>query len=68
MTAGKRFSAACKAPPFRQHSKSVQTWVESRMGAVAATKPPRFPSPLIEPDVRISRIRLSDRLHDEAHG
>ncbi len=23
----------------------------------------RFPSPLIEPDVRISRIRLSDRLH-----
>ena len=27
-----------------------------------------FPTPLIEPDVRISRIRLSDRFHDEAHG
>ena len=27
----------------------------------------RFPSPLIEPDVRISRIRLSDWLHREAH-
>src|ERR1700745_3852767 len=26
-----------------------------------------FPSPLIEPDVRISRIRLSDWLHLEAH-
>ncbi len=29
---------------------------------------PRFPSPLIEPDVRISRIRLSDWLHLKAHG
>ncbi len=28
----------------------------------------RFPSPLIEPDVRISRIRLSDWLHRKAHG
>ena len=28
----------------------------------------RFPSPLIKPDVRISRIRLSDWLHPEAHG
>ena len=27
----------------------------------------RFPSPLIEPDVRISRIRLSDWLHRQAH-
>ena len=27
-----------------------------------------FPSPLIKPDVRISRIRLSDWLHREAHG
>jgi hypothetical protein len=39
------------------------------MGAVslghAATL--RFPSPLIKPDVRISRIRLSDWLHREAH-
>jgi hypothetical protein len=29
---------------------------------------PRFPSPLIKPDVRISRIRLSDRLHRKARG
>jgi hypothetical protein len=28
----------------------------------------RFPSPLIEPDVRMSHIRLSDWLHREAHG
>ena len=28
---------------------------------------PRFPHPLIEPDVRISRIRLSDWFHAEAH-
>src|SRR5947207_2130204 len=25
--------------------------------------PPRFPTPLIKPDVRISRIRLSDWIH-----
>jgi hypothetical protein len=28
----------------------------------------RFPSSLIKPDVRISRIRLSDWLHRKAHG
>ena len=28
----------------------------------------RFPSPLIKPDVRVSRIRLSDWLHRTAHG
>jgi hypothetical protein len=26
-----------------------------------------LPSPLIEPDVRVSRIRLSDWLHRQAH-
>ena len=41
--------------------------VESRRGAVAARSPLRFLSPLIEPDVRISRIRLSDRIHRKAH-
>ena len=41
--------------------------VESRMGAVAWGLWPtlRFPSPLIEPDVPISGIRLSDWLHRE---
>jgi hypothetical protein len=29
---------------------------------------PRLPSPLIKPDVRISRIRLSDWFHCKAHG
>src|SRR5919106_1790156 len=28
----------------------------------------RLPSPLVKPDVRISRIRLSDWLHRRAHG
>src|SRR5919199_6446752 len=38
--------------------------VESRMGAVADPSVlPRLPSPLIKPDVRISRIRLSDWFH-----
>jgi hypothetical protein len=42
---------------------------KSRMGAVAGGQwpSPRFPSPLIEPDVRRYRIRLSDWLHREAH-
>jgi hypothetical protein len=30
--------------------------------------PTRFPSPLIKPDVPVSSIRLSDRLHQLAHG
>jgi hypothetical protein len=34
------------------------------MGAVAK---PRLPSPLIKPDVRVSRIRLSDWFHCKAH-
>jgi len=44
--------------------------VESRMGAVAwgLWPTPRFPSPLIKPCVRVSRTRLSDWLHREAHG
>ena len=44
--------------------------VKSRMGAVAWGQwpAPRFPSPLIEPDVPVSGIRLSDWLHRKAHG
>jgi hypothetical protein len=33
-----------------------------------AREAPRFPSPLIEPDVPIASIRLSDRVHQPAHG
>ena len=56
--------------PFRSRfSPRVPLFsVESRMGAVAAHASPRLPSPLIEPDVRISRIRLSDRVHRQTHG
>jgi Plasmid pRiA4b ORF-3-like protein len=44
--------------------------VESGTGAVAwaMSASLRFPFPLIKPDVRISRIRLSDWLHLKAHG
>ncbi len=42
--------------------------VESRTGAVATLRSLRLPSPLIKPDVRISRIRLSDRLRWPARG
>jgi hypothetical protein len=40
------------------------------MGAVAWGRLAslRFPSPLIKPDGRVSRIRLSDQLHREAYG
>ena len=43
------------------------TLVESRIGAVARDAF-RFPSPLIEPDVPVASIRLSDRIHQLAHG
>jgi hypothetical protein len=42
---------------------TVAIGVESRKGAVTRRDAFRFPSPLIKPDVRISRIRLSDCLH-----
>ena len=42
--------------------------VEDGRGSLGHVATLRFPSPLIEPDVRISCIRLSDWLHREAHG
>jgi hypothetical protein len=42
--------------------------VEEGRGGLARLASLRFPSPLIEPDLRISRIRLSDWLHLKAHG
>jgi len=54
--------SGCHARRPRQRSSGNA--VESRMGAsTGATAPPRFPSPLIKPDVPISGIRLSDWLH-----
>src|SRR3954470_13484055 len=42
--------------------------VEGGRGGLGHAASPRFPSPLVKPDVRISRIRLSDWLHPKAHG
>src|SRR6266568_4184731 len=42
--------------------------VEDGRGNLGHAATLRFPSPLIEPDVPISGIRLSDGLHREAHG
>ncbi len=52
---------------YKEHMAAVA--VESRMGAVAWGLWPslRFPSPLIEPDVPVSGIRLSDWFHRMAH-
>jgi hypothetical protein len=41
--------------------------VEDGRGSLGHAATLRFPSPLVEPDVRISRIRLSDWLHRQAH-
>jgi len=54
-------------PPLA--TRAFGAHVESRKGAVALrhSQWPRFPSPLIKPDVRIYRIRLSDWLRRKAH-
>src|SRR5262249_56886351 len=41
--------------------------VEDGRGRLGHAATLRFPSPLVEPDVPISGIRLSDWLHREAH-
>jgi len=41
--------------------------VEDGRGNLGHSATPRFPSPLIKPDVPISGIRLSDWLHREVH-
>src|SRR5437016_14047067 len=62
-----------RSTPESRRNAAVQRsagWVESRMGAVAwgLWPTPRFLSPLIELDVPISGIQLSDWLHRKAHG
>ena len=42
--------------------------VEDGRDSLGHAATPRFPSPLIERSVRISRTALSDWLHREAHG
>jgi hypothetical protein len=41
--------------------------VQDERGSLGPSASLRFPSPLIEPDVRCYRIRLSDWFHREAH-
>jgi hypothetical protein len=46
----------------------VPSRVEEERGGLGHSASLRFLSPLIEPDVPISGIRLSDWLHRKAHG
>src|SRR5580704_4982426 len=45
----------------------LRSRVEDGRGGLGHAATLHFPSPLIKPDVRISRIRLSDWFHREAH-
>ena len=65
LTATKRIVGRWTASRQRRSSAAS---VESRRSAVTRISVCRFPSPLIKPDVRFSRIRLSDWLHRKAHG
>jgi hypothetical protein len=57
-------SLGVPAPSVVGAVRPASAIVESRTSAGADGKAPsRFPSPLIKPDVPISSIRLSDRLH-----
>src|SRR3954467_10217563 len=47
---------------------AIHRRVEDGRGGLGHAATLRFPSPLIKPDVRISRIRLSDWFHLAAHG
>ena len=66
------FVRLCVSSRATPATPALRSWivVESRRGAVAWAlwASLRFLSPLIKPDVRISRIRLPDRLHLKAHG
>src|SRR2546429_5437340 len=59
-----------EAPPWwlAMDSNHPRRLYESRTSAgTDAEASPRFPSPLIKPDVPVSSIRLSDGLHRKAH-
>ncbi len=46
---------------------SAQNWLDSRVEDGRGGIKLRFPSPLIKPDVRNYRIRLTDWLHLKVH-
>ncbi len=54
------------APACCRHRREGR--VEDGRGSLGHSATPRFPSPLIKPNVPISGIRLSDWFHREAHG
>ncbi len=57
---GQRQETRLRTALSAHEAEKDSTAVESRTGAVAL---PRFPSPLVERSVRISRTTLSDWLH-----
>src|SRR5208282_3099539 len=61
------FSLFASSSNHRRPARQCGCRVEERRGCKPLGQP-RFPSPLIKPDVRISRIRLSDWFRCEAHG
>jgi hypothetical protein len=54
-------------PPKRKIDSRPVGRVEDGCSGLSRSALPCFPSPLVKPDVRISRIRLSDRLHRKVH-
>jgi hypothetical protein len=58
----------CASNPTITNTITCHSRVEDGRGGCALKSPLRFPSPLIKPDVLISRIRLSDRGHRTTHG
>src|SRR5262249_43957543 len=72
---GALYCCTCSRPVMALFSLTAMTRggplagrVEDGRGSLGHAATLRFPSPLIEPDVPISGIRLSDWLHREAHG
>ena len=63
-----RLGLSLSSGPRASRSLMIMSEIESRTSAVSTLRSLRLPSPLIKPDVRISRILLSDRLHSPAHG
>ena len=57
-----------KRPKFGVAAKRRGGRVEDGRGRLGHAATLRFPSPLVEPDVPISGIRLSDWLHRKARG
>src|ERR1700726_3399205 len=62
-------SALGRSADLSRTSRDVRAGrVDDGRGSLGHSATLRFPPPLIEPDVPISGIRLSDWFHHEAHG